>query len=88
MNPAKSYLTTQISFALITQQIEGRQKEQNMVEILLVAYLILGLMAGLVIWAAVKTSKRREEARDLTYKSLETKQFSKSRTQKTELHSP
>ena len=59
-----------------------------MVEILVVAYLILGLVAGLVIWAAVKASKRREEARDLTYKSSETKQFSKSRTQGTELHSP
>ena len=59
-----------------------------MVEILVVAYLILGLVAGLVIWAAVKASKRREEARDLTYKSSETNQFSKSRTQGTELHSP
>jgi hypothetical protein len=58
-----------------------------MVEILVVAYLILGLVAGLVIWAAVTASKGREEVRDLTYKSSETKQFSKSSTPGTELHS-
>ena len=59
-----------------------------MVEILVIAYLILGLMASLVIWAALKASKRPDQdVQNMTDKPSVANQFSKSKAKEIELNS-
>jgi cytoskeletal protein RodZ len=69
--------------------LKSAKKEQNnMVEILVVTYLVLGLIATVLIWAALIASKRdTDEAQEMTNKSFATDRFFKSNTTEIEPHS-
>lgn len=59
-----------------------------MVEILVVTYLVLGLIATLLIWAALMASKRHsDEEQKMTNKSLATDRSFKSNTKEIKLPS-
>ncbi|HEU0295761.1 MAG TPA: hypothetical protein VFR47_23680 [Anaerolineales bacterium] len=59
-----------------------------MVEILVVTYLVLGLIATVLIWAALVASKRHsDEVQETTNKSFATDRFFKSNIKETKLYS-
>ena len=59
-----------------------------MSEILIVAYLILGLIASVLIWAALLASKgRTNEVQKRTAKSFISNRFFRTKAEESELHS-
>ena len=61
-----------------------------MVEILVVAFLVLSLLATLLIWTVLIASKRLDDesqSMELKYESLGSKRFFDSKTDRINLHS-
>jgi len=59
-----------------------------MVEILVVAYLVLSLLATLLIWTVLIASKRLDdESQTMKYESLRSKRFLDSKTEPINFHS-
>ena len=59
-----------------------------MVEILVVAYLVLSLLATLLIWTVLIASKRLDdESQSMKYESLRSKRFFDSKTEPISFHS-
>jgi hypothetical protein len=65
-----------------------KRSMNNMVEILVVAYLVLSLLATLLIWTVLIASKRLDdESKDMKHKSFGHNRFIDSKTERINFHS-